>query len=223
MYMAPGPPYYSGTDYSYDRGDRPVQRTKALLHLQPVLQFSCETQEVRMKAIIVPLVLSFCLCGCSLLPPKFVTLTSTFNPAQEAWFNARGSGSIYGQALLLIHAGDVRTCAGLLALLRPKSNYADERNLAVFGSTEHGFFSSSSRQVRFSSDDPAYEQFSKSATCDAQGNFVFRDLPAGQYYVVAPVVWQADGSNSGGLLMQAVSLSAGETRHIILIRQYTTY
>lgn len=171
-----------------------------------------------MKVVGFVVVLSLCISGCALQPAKQVTLTSTFNPQEVAWFNSPGSAAISGQALLRTNGGEARTCAGLPVRLVPKSTYAEERIMALYGNEERGFEPVIGQQVQFSSNDTQYGKANKEVTCDAQGNFAFEHLPAGQYFVVAPVVWQVGYARQGGILMQSVTLSSGEEKHLIMTR-----
>src|SRR5699024_5569203 len=139
-----------------------------------------------------------------------------FNAASVAWFNAQGNGTITGQAILRTNGGEARTCAGLKVLLEPKSAYADERMLALYGSTDHGYSPATARKVKFSPDALAYHKINRTTTCDAQGNLSFANLPAGHYYIVAPVVWKVGYAVQGGYLMRSVTLAAGANKHVIL-------
>lgn len=77
------------------------------------------------------------------------------------------------------------------------------------------------RAVKFDSTDPFYQKAKRTTTCDAQGNFSFTDLPDGEYYVNAMVVWGIPMgygmvSRQGGPVMQRVSLHGGEHKRVVL-------
>jgi hypothetical protein len=146
-----------------------------------------------------------------------VHLSSSFDPSEVAWSEAKGNNSIEGNAVLRTVGGEVRTCAGFTAQLVPRSRYADERAIAIYGSIERGI----GRNVKFESTDPRYEAAIRTTTCDAQGNFSFEDLPDGEYYVAALVTWGVPMgygmvSRQGGWLMQRVSVNGGEHKRMVL-------
>lgn len=164
-----------------------------------------------------------CLSACASLappPPRQVNLTSSFNPAEVAWFNSTGTASISGQAFFQTRGGQPRTCAGLEVSLQPRSTYGDERLTALYGNTSAGAIPALASRVQFIPDDAAYKAARKTSVCDAQGNFSFTNLPAGDYVLVAAVIWTIPGQEfappQGGPLMKSVTLSEGESERVIL-------
>lgn len=160
------------------------------------------------------------LGGCTVVgPPPPQTISAAFNPSEVAWFQAAGSNTIRGSALLRTVGGEVRTCAGLAAYLVPVSAYARERFSMMYGEGDHGFLPAQSG-FRFSSTNPEYERMTRTATCDAQGNFSFTALPDGEYFVTALVTWgipmQYFTRTEGGFLMQRLRVAGGETREVVL-------
>lgn len=175
-----------------------------------------------MKKAIFASALLLTLAGCAALaprPPKEVTLQTTFNPANVAWFNTQGTGEITGQAFVQTRGGNPRTCAGNKVGLFPQSAYGDERLTAIYGNASHGFLPIGSQGTKFTPDSDAYHKTMKETTCDAQGNFAFTHLPAGNYFIITGVAWSTRGGVSpdqGGGLMQSVTLKSGETKHVII-------
>ena len=169
------------------------------------------------------LIVAATLAGCASLappPPRPVQLMTTFNKQDVAWFGIEGKGTITGQAFFQTRGGQPRTCAGLEVDLRPKSDYAEERLRAIYGSSDKGYATAAATRVAFLPDSPIYLQTQKKSVCDAQGNFVFTNLPAGNYVIISIVVWTIPGQEymppEGGALMQSVSLGEGETKRVIL-------
>lgn len=171
------------------------------------------------KALAISL-LCAAMTGCaSMMPqPKQVALTTTFNAESVAWFNSTGTGSINGQAFFQTRGGQPRTCAGLEVGLFPRSTYGDERLTAIYGTTKSGYVPALATRVQFTPDDPNYSNTHKSTVCDAQGNFTFTGLPAGEYFIISTITWTVPGGYlpEGGALMQSVSLSDGESKRVIL-------
>lgn len=176
---------------------------------------------VMKKASILAAALA--LSGCaSLAPPapRSVQLTTTFNKEDVAWFEVKGTGTISGQSFFQTRGGQPRTCAGLEVALLPRSNYADERLRAIYGSSDKGYATAAATRIEFTPNDQSYVQTQKTTVCDAQGNFIFSDLPAGSYIITSAVMWSIPGQEymppQGGVLMQGVNLAEGETKRVIL-------
>ena len=173
-----------------------------------------------MKRALAVGLLVVTVSGCaSMMPqPRQVTLSTTFDAGSVSWFDSAGTGSINGQAFFQTRGGQPRTCAGLEVGLFPKSSYGDERLTAIYGTTKSGYAPALATRVQFIPDDSTYTNTHKSSVCDAQGNFSFTGLPAGEYFIIANIVWTVPGGYmpEGGALMQSVSLSDGESERVIL-------
>lgn len=146
-------------------------------------------------------------------------MESKFSLSDAAYINQPGSSKLEGQAFFQTRGGQPRTCAGTKVSIYPVTQYAKERIVAIYGNDNKGFNSAfSGKKVKFSDTDPQYLEHSRSAVCDAQGNFEFDSLSAGSYYVIASITWIVDNAfiTEGGALMEKVSLEAGETKRVIL-------
>lgn len=173
-----------------------------------------------MKRITIMLAAA-ALTGCApgaLIPTRHFTLSHNFKPSDVAWSRATGSAQVTGQAFFQTGGGNPRTCAGLSVELIPRSPYADERMLDLYGGNLSGYVPWRDTKVQFDHNDLGYTQTMKHATCDAQGNFSFEKLAAGTYYVTAFIAWEVPpyGAMSGGALMKRVTLKDGETARVIL-------
>lgn len=167
---------------------------------------------MRSKAIFAAVLLA----GCSTGP---VMLTSRFDPAEVAWFAARGTNTIAGNAIVRTARGTVKTCAADIVTLSPVSRYGRERMQALYGSDEEGFNPIvGGHPADFGGDDPRYLATARTTRCDAHGRFAFDELPDGDYYVVAMVTWRERGFGleQGGYLMRRVHVSTGETKEVLL-------
>jgi hypothetical protein len=56
----------------------------------------------------------------------------------------------------------------------------------------------------------------RSATCDTQGNFEFKQLPAANWYVLVTVVWEVAGVSQRGTLAAPVATQAGQQLRVLL-------
>ena len=65
-----------------------------------------------------------------------------------------------------------------------------------------------------------YMALTRQARCDANGNFMFANVPNGSYFVATIITWYADGGPysfpQGGLLMTPVTISSGEEKQIVM-------
>ena len=172
-----------------------------------------------MKKVVL---LSVFLGGCTVMdtPANFYPeISATFDPAEVAWAKEAGSNTITGNAVLRTVGGDAKTCAGLEVNLVPMSSYAKARFDVMYGGLSRGILPASINK-QWSSTDPRYVEAARRTRCDSQGNFIFERIPDGQYYVTAMVVWgvpqQYHTSTEGGVLMEKITVSGGETKRLIL-------
>jgi hypothetical protein len=158
--------------------------------------------------------LAFCglaLAGCA----QPYVIQAQFDPKLVEWSRQTGTATIRGQGFMRTRGGEVRTCAGQPAFLTPRSPYSDETHL--FLSQPH------MGRAPVQNTSPLASGFARSATCDAQGNFVFRDLPAGEWYVRVNVTWEVPISAystalQGGTLSRPVTTRPGQTEELIVSR-----
>jgi hypothetical protein len=161
--------------------------------------------------------LCFLVSACAAPTPHTVAIP--FNPSEVAWFSAPGNNTIHGSAVMRTVGGEVRTCAGLDANLVPNSSYARARFQEMYQSLDRGLLRADSG-FKFADTDPNYAHASRTVTCDPQGYFTFTNLPDGDYFVTAKIVWGVPmryfTSWQGGYLMQRISVQGGETKDIVL-------
>ena len=161
----------------------------------------------------VPLASSLFVLGCV---PKPQPITQIFNPEDVSWIYDSGPNKISGSALIRQKGGGVVTCAGYQVSAVPVSSYAKERIGKMYGNTQRGYNPATGGR-KVVEPDLRYVDMSKNTVCDAQGKFVFDDLPNGQYYITTNVLWQVnDYFYEGGSLMQYVSVEGGESKDIVM-------
>lgn len=159
------------------------------------------------------------LTAACALTEREVSTTKTFDPSDVTWSQGQGPNTITGIARVST-GGKPRTCASLPVRLAPDSDYTRKRIAGLYGDDDEGFVDARSAQrLRAQQDvDKRYEISLKTAVCDASGNFAFRNLPDGTYYVLAPVVWKNKLGEvaEGGFYMQRVTVTGGETKSVTL-------
>lgn len=168
--------------------------------------------------IFMLLAASMLLMACQ-VQPKIVPVSATFDADETKHRLGEGENAILGNALLRQQGGGVVTCAGAKVELRPATDYATERIRYIYNSTTSGYVPSIMAQnISFSPDEPLYYQLVKETVCDAQGDFEFEKVADGDFYINTFVVWVAGQFNvqQGGVLMQRVSVSGGETKKVVL-------
>lgn len=118
------------------------------------------------------------VCACAQQP---VAIQSKFDPHEVAWSRGPGTSTVRAQGFMRTRGGEVRTCAGQPAFLVPLSSYSRET---------HELIKRTMLRVRVEGVDPSAAEFSRKTRCDAQGNFTFRNVPAGEWFARAVVTWE---------------------------------
>lgn len=167
----------------------------------------------------VALVLLLALLALAACAPPPVRLSNNFDPNEVQFIRTPGTAVITGQAFMRQRGGGVVTCAGSRALLIPVTRYSSERISIRFGNTNSGFISVNA--PRNLEQAPAeYEASALKTTCDAQGNFRFEQVPAGDFFLMTSVQWEIPSGYAtmaqGGALMQRVSVAPGQIQSVML-------
>lgn len=160
-----------------------------------------------MKMATCILLLSTCIAGCVALPP--VEMKTRFVGSEHDQYRQQGSGVIVGQGFLRQKGGGVVTCAGSEVFVFPATPFFQE----IVGHMISG------HRVAFEAMgkvDPAYRSIAKQTQCDAQGNFMFTQLPSGSWYVATEVKWFVGTRRQGGSLLTKVSLNDGQRGQLVL-------
>lgn len=133
--------------------------------------------------------------------------TQPYDDAPFARYDASGNCAIAGQAFLKTMGGDVKVGAGEVVELIPVTNYTAER------------FSLANEHRTLPPRDPRMARHVRRTICDAQGNFEFRGIPAGGYYLVTTIQWRvSEWQWTGGQIVIPVAVSEGETKRAMLTR-----
>jgi hypothetical protein len=158
----------------------------------------------------------FILSACAVDMRTDVVTTVPFDEREAAFINIQGTNTIEGQAFMRQAGGGVVTCAGSEVSLIPKTEYATQRITQIYGSDIKGIINS--LQGPRSLGSPAYMQMRRNTVCDAQGNFSFRNVADGTYYVTTLVLWTVGNSSipQGGGVMQRVTVSGGQTQRLVI-------
>jgi hypothetical protein len=89
----------------------------------------------------------------------------------------------------------------------------------MYGNADRGYMSVR-RQRNLEQAPPEYYAATLKTTCDAQGNFRFERVPAGDFYVVTIVRWGVPSGGitlpQGGALMRRISVAPGQSVSVLL-------
>ncbi len=167
-----------------------------------------------MKRLAIVALLTF-LAGCAGPiggKPTYATQTE-FDPKEAGFIFTQGSGQISGRAFIRDQSR-IRVAAGSKVTLVPATRYAEERVKLIYGTRKMA-----TTGVSFSKPDKRYYAFTRSTMANEQGEFVFRNIGPGTYFVTTSVLWKdpsVRGGKGGGALIQKVELGDGEKKEVAL-------
>ena len=132
---------------------------------------------------------------------------AAFNEQEYAQYAYAGTGTISGQVMVRAEGGQTRPAEGSQVSLNPVTSYSTEWwNRTVVGG------------LNLRSADEREQKYLRTAQTDAQGRFVFGDLPRGEYFVVAALNTGTAPSGASGpsLVGQRVHLTEGGKVDLVL-------
>lgn len=136
----------------------------------------------------------------------------TFSNQDFAWSAVPGDNAVAGR---VAYSRDGRSwaCAGAVGLT-PDTPYTRRRIGTLYGSTQQAAIPAAvvrARSIQEAGDD--YRSYVRDTQCDADGRFRFDYLPAGSWYLIAPV--RADGEEPV-VLMKRVTTARGRATAVTL-------
>lgn len=171
-----------------------------------------------MKKLVVVGLSILALAGCR--GPQTLEPMTDFDTNAASIINKKGSGSISGQAFLKQAGGGVVTCAGNEVELIPATDYATQRLRMMYGSDDYGYRNMAMQGVTRAEED-SYYTMTRNSLCDAQGNFTFKGVASGTYYVTTSVTWAVNQYRyAGGTLMHKVEVKSGRNAELILTDKF---
>ena len=165
-----------------------------------------------MKALTVIFV-AFCLGGCA----ERAASTIAFSTEEAAFIKKDGKSTVTGHAFRTKATGVVVNAAGQLVRLIPATAFARERFSSLFGGSK---YLAHSHYPRDDNPDPAYGEYTRTTKAEANGRFVFRNVPPGAYIVTTQIIWGDEDAlfREGGVVYDTVEVTGRETEpvHVIL-------
>lgn len=166
--------------------------------------------------LLFVLIIGFLFFGCSHTQKNKkdtpIRMVNKFNSEEVKWFKTKGNGSIKGIAKFKSKNGDLRFGEEFRVELMPGCLYTEERLNKIYKSKNSGYVFIEDGIPQFTPDPEEYHE-TKKTMCNHKGEFEFNNLPAGEYYIIAFMLW----NKTGGGIMQHVVLSQNESKIIEMI------
>ena len=141
--------------------------------------------------------------------------SAQFIEAEYQFSRLVGTGKICGEAFLHANNGNITYGKGSRIWLDPETSYSTEwfKNEVIEGKT-------------LSTEDGRIHEYRREQTADSNGQFCFRDLPPGQYYLTSRITRQFlnDGIayKTSEWAYAQIHLSEGQSLQVKLTRPNTT-
>lgn len=149
-----------------------------------------------------------------------VKLQSAFSAEEIGFVKQAGDATVSGKAFLKLADGTYKSCAGFNIELLPVAAYSRERIGHTYGNTEQGQILLEQNPPKFAPDVPEYHDMLLKGVCDAQGEFRFGEVPAGDYFVMAFIIWDdtsgATPRKTGGAAMKRIRVAPGSQQAVLL-------
>jgi hypothetical protein len=149
------------------------------------------------------------LSACQSTPPPLDPngpLQIAYSETEFRRYERPGSATLTGQAFLH-DQGDTVACTGQPVLLFPHTR-SFERVVELARMKAHPAMPETT--------DPRFNTITRRATCDTEGNFTFKNLPRGRWYVLTHVRWSAGDAGMEGVdLIGEADTSAGPARVVL--------
>lgn len=176
--------------------------------------------KTRILASVFGLAVALALGGCVIpeapsgTPVRAVPMKTAFDPASLDPYKRTGHAEIAGQAFLTTRGGDVKVGAGREVVLFPATPFFRE----VATHMEHGY-----RPLAYQTVRSQFHAAAHKTIADAQGNFEFRSLPAGDYMLEVEIRWEIPGYGggsviTGGMVRKFVTIADGEELRVMLTK-----
>ncbi len=140
---------------------------------------------------------------------KIIEIKNKFNEEEVKWFKNKGTATINGIAKFKSKKGELRFGEEFRIELQPYTAYTEERLSHIYKNNNGDFVYIEDGVPKFRPDPKVYHDTKKNM-CNKLGEFKYKELPAGNYYVIAFMLWD----NTGGGIMRKIELKDGENKII---------
>lgn len=138
-----------------------------------------------------------------------------------------GTSTIQGQTYIQLKDGTHWTSPGHYSVwLIPFTHYAQERLNVLYANDQGGFdkFNGRNAYVVFDQEDSCYKDYMRKACVDPEGNFEFKNISAGTYYLLSEIRHKVDPRKNscleGGNIMRKLTIAEHETQKVLMIENY---
>lgn len=173
---------------------------------------------IRRRLFVLGLV--FAAAGVAGEQGELVELASRFSIDEVKFVQESGTSTVSGTAFLKLADGTFKNCAGFKVELLPVAAYSSERIVKTYGNDRQGQILMEQNPPMFTPDAPEYHDLLIKGACDQRGEFSFSDVPAGDYFVIALIIWDAAASpaarKTGGGVMKRIQVSPGSRVEVLL-------
>ncbi|MBU1599373.1 hypothetical protein KKG61_04625 [bacterium] len=142
-----------------------------------------------MKKSALLLFVCFIASCATMAPPQISRMAFPENEYQN--LAKSGSAVVKGQAFLKTRGGDVKMAAGNDVILNPVTSYSNE--------WYEKYYIQGKPLVE---PDSRVWNYVIRTVADGSGRFIFKNVPAGQYFVTTFVTWEAPTDYGGALQVQ---------------------
>jgi len=150
-----------------------------------------------------------------------IKLDSKFSIDEVSFVKLVGTSTVTGKAFLKLADGSFKNCAGFNIELLPVAAYSNERIARTYGNDQQGQILLEQNPPKFTPDVAEYHDLLIKGVCDARGEFNFSSVPAGNYFVIAFIIWDdlsgPTPRKTGGGVMKRIQVLP-ESRMEVLLR-----
>ncbi|WP_340677416.1 hypothetical protein [Paraglaciecola sp.] len=147
-------------------------------------------------------------------------LETRFKLEEVQWIRGKGDASLTGKAFIQLESGEYKDCAGFQIELLPVTPYSSERIVKTYGNKQQGQILLSQNPPVFTPDAKAYHEMEIIGQCDQHGVFSFNNIKAGEFYVMAFIIWDEqqgkDKIKMGGGVMHYINLQDHRPQKILM-------
>jgi hypothetical protein len=149
-----------------------------------------------------------------------VKLDNKFDVNEVSFVKVPGTSTVAGTAFLKLADGSIKDCAGFNIELLPVAAYSRERITNTYGNDQQGQILLEQDPPKFTPDVPEYHQMVIKGACDSRGAFNFNAVPAGDYFVMAFIIWDDLSAptprKAGGGVMKRIRVPPGSRVDVLL-------
>jgi len=186
-----------------------------------------------MKNLIAAASLVIAATGCATTPPPVVQQTTEYQFEDAAWAREEGTATVTGAAMVRLKNGQVLHCGALEVAMIPVTDYTFERAQLIYGQSEKiqvshtaDIFSAGPSGVNLEAVHPTEAQDRLVSVGDADGDFEFLDVPAGDWFVHTTAyqerfvgsdnIFVSSTASDRVMWMKRIQVKPGRTNRIVL-------